>query len=544
MAGVRLKEQDAVIELLRVRTAAYFEEAGASAGGGAGGGSAAACERAFAEVEALLAAHCSAGAAGAATSELARLCPGVGRVFVPLDLLGALRAYDDAFHITARRHVLPSFKEVREVLNLATVGALGGVRLVTLDADDTIYEDGGVLSASSPMIVIIARLLALGVCVSLVTAASYPGHPERYEARLAGLLQALAFAIECGAPAEPLLGRFFVMGGQCNQLLRARCRAERDGAHPRVVLEEMAPEAWKPHRGVRWDHGAVSRLLDVAQAELEERARALRLEVSVIRKERAVGVIAAATPSAASRLTYEVLEELALAVQARLGAAPAPGEADFPPFCAFNGGHDVFVDVGNKALGVRTLQGLLGVPSEETVHVGDRFTRTGNDEKTRSVANTLWVAGPHETEYLLALLTARAREHRRRLSPQHEPASPMRGLGIYGAAAATAADAGAGTGAGTGAGAGLGYGDLSVNFGDASSAAVHGGAGAADASAFASFASPARPAGGGAAGALPSPSPVPAPAPPPALSPPAVLAPLLLSRLGAEGGGGGGGARA
>jgi len=455
MAGVRLKEQDAVIELIRERTARYF-----AAASPAPASAAAACARAFAEVEALLNAHCAAGAAAEAassSSELARLCAGVGRVFLPLDLVGALRRYDASFHITERRFILPSFKEVREILNLATVSSLGGVELVTLDADDTIYSDGGVLAADSPMIVLVARLLGLGVAVSLVTAAAYPGAPERFERRLAGLLAALAFAIECGAPAEPLLSRFFVMGGECNQLLRCRCVADAvDGARPRVVLEELPAEAWKAHRGVRWNHASVSALLDAAQGELEERARALRLEVDVVRKERAVGVVASAgSASAAARLTYENLEELALAVQARLGAGGVAGAFGGIPYCAFNGGHDVFVDVGNKALGVRTLQSLLGVAQTATVHLGDRFTRTGNDERTRSVASTLWVAGPHETEYLLTLLVERVRERRRAAasaaaaaaaaaaesesaSVAAEPASPQRaGAGAGTSAAAS-----------------------------------------------------------------------------------------------------------
>jgi IMP-specific 5'-nucleotidase len=41
-----------------------------------------------------------------------------------------------------------------------------------------------------------------------------------------------------------------------------------------------------------------------------------------------------------------VLEELAITVQAQLGdRLPLP-------FCAFNGGADVFVDLGNKSLGL------------------------------------------------------------------------------------------------------------------------------------------------------------------------------------------------
>lgn len=43
---------------------------------------------------------------------------------------------------------------------------------------------------------------------------------------------------------------------------------------------------------------------------------------------------------------WQVLEELAITVQAQLGdRLPLP-------FCAFNGGADVFVDLGNKSLGL------------------------------------------------------------------------------------------------------------------------------------------------------------------------------------------------
>lgn len=51
----------------------------------------------------------------------------------------------------------------------------------------------------------------------------------------------------------------------------------------------------------------------------------------------------------------QVLEELAITVQAQLGdRLPLP-------FCAFNGGADVFVDLGNKSLG-------LEVPPRSCAH--------------------------------------------------------------------------------------------------------------------------------------------------------------------------------
>lgn len=55
--------------------------------------------------------------------------------------------------------------------------------MVTFDADDTIYEDGGTVSRGSPMVDIIVRLLRAGVIVSLVTAAGYPGNVSGAVAR-------------------------------------------------------------------------------------------------------------------------------------------------------------------------------------------------------------------------------------------------------------------------------------------------------------------------------------------------------------------------
>lgn len=52
----------------------------------------------------------------------------------------------------------------------------------------------------------------------------------------------------------------------------------------------------------------------------------------MVRKERAVGVI----PKVAT--VYEVLEEIAITAQNQLAGSAVP-------FCAFNGGADVFVDV-------------------------------------------------------------------------------------------------------------------------------------------------------------------------------------------------------
>lgn len=63
---------------------------------------------------------------------------------------------------------------------------------------------------------------------------------------------------------------------------------------------------------------------------------------------------------------YEVLEELALTAQNQLMSSV--------PFCAFNGGNDVFVDVGNKSCGLEALMNHLQVHPHE---VGDQRRTCG-----------------------------------------------------------------------------------------------------------------------------------------------------------------------
>jgi hypothetical protein len=91
------------------------------------------------------------------------------------------------------------------------------------------------------------------------------------ETRISGLLRSIAFAVECGAPAEALASRFHVMGGECNYLLETAVEwGGPDGRTPRVFLRELPDEAWKDGRGVRWDHADVQRLLDAAEGALRE----------------------------------------------------------------------------------------------------------------------------------------------------------------------------------------------------------------------------------------------------------------------------------
>ncbi|RHY67090.1 hypothetical protein DYB34_007391 [Aphanomyces astaci] len=91
---------------------------------------------------------------------------------------------------------------------------------------------------SSDMVTVIVELLKKGKVVSLVTAAGYPGEPQRYEARLRG-----------------------VMGGECNYLHIT----SRDADTGAVSLRVVDPVEWKDGRGQRWDQAEVDQLLDQAQ---------------------------------------------------------------------------------------------------------------------------------------------------------------------------------------------------------------------------------------------------------------------------------------
>jgi IMP and pyridine-specific 5'-nucleotidase len=157
-------------------------------------------------------------------------------------------------------------------------------KLVTFDADDTIYEDGGVVHATSPMRAIITDLMTRGINVSLCTAAGYPGNARRYEERLRGLLDGF---LESDLPEETLK-RFMVMGGECNYLLRLNKTVAADGTAS-MGLEFVDEKLWKDGRGVRWNHDDIMSLLDRAEAALRECADALRLKIDILRKERSVG---------------------------------------------------------------------------------------------------------------------------------------------------------------------------------------------------------------------------------------------------------------
>jgi IMP and pyridine-specific 5'-nucleotidase len=312
-------------------------------------------------------------------STLSRLIPSLGRFYTPLPLVQALQEYDEFASLSRRRYVPPNFAEIRHVLNIAQVHAIAEkLSLLTFDADGTLYADGHHIQRDNKMITHIIKLMQQGVHVAIVTAAGYPGHSARFEDRLAGLLEAFAdLELPCS-----ITRLFHVMGGECNYLLQVNSQYR---------LEFVPDELWKPQYMLEWMEPNVQKLLDDAECALQSAAARLRLPIHIVRKPRAVGAV----PKEPT--IYEVLEEMALTVQVQLVGANLP-------FCAFNGGSDVFVDVGNKSIGLGALMKYLGKWPHETMHVGDRFTVSGNDSATRSQCSILWVANPEETAFFTRLL--------------------------------------------------------------------------------------------------------------------------------------------
>ena len=312
-------------------------------------------------------------------STLSRLIPSLGRFHTPLPLVRAFYEYDEFASLSRRRYVPPNFAEIRHVLNIAQVHAIAEkLSLITFDADGTIYADGHHIQGDNKMIGLIIKLMQQGVQVAIVTAAGYPGNAAKFEDRLAGLLEAFK-----DLRLSPTITKLFhVMGGECNYLLRV---------NEQYRLEFVADQLWKSPDMLDWAESDVQKLLNDAECSLRHAATRLRVPIEIVRKPRAVGAV----PKEST--IYEVLEEMALTVQVQLMDSGLP-------FCAFNGGSDVFVDVGNKSVGLKALMSYLNKRPCETLHVGDRFTTSGNDMATRSQCSILWVANPEETAFFTRLL--------------------------------------------------------------------------------------------------------------------------------------------
>lgn len=338
------------------------------------------------------------------------LVPTIGMFFTPLALEAAFLYQDSIRAISSRRFVPPSFNDVRLILNTAQIMSLvqtpspppphhptsdqttansnsSNLQLLTFDGDVTLYEDGGSLTPDSPVISRLLHFLSHGVKIGIVTAAGYTD-ASRYYGRLAGLLSTVASSPHLTAEQKRGL---IVMGGESNFLFVFDDTIEH-------CLRYIHRRDWILPVMHSWSEPAIQSLLSVAEAAFRGCISTLHLPAEVLRKERAVGIY----PRPGCKFTREQLEETVLVVQQVVEMAPEVIEGGIP-FCAFNGGNDVFVDIGDKSLGVQGCQKWFGgVEAKRTLHVGDQFlSGGGNDFKARSACTTAWIASPEETVSLL-----------------------------------------------------------------------------------------------------------------------------------------------
>ncbi|KAL8912292.1 MAG: hypothetical protein Q9171_002664 [Xanthocarpia ochracea] len=326
-----------------------------------------------------------------ARSKLKHLVPSVGVFFTPLLLEEAFKFQDDRRKISSRRFVPPSFNDIRLTLNSAQLMSLtrsGSIELLTFDGDVTLYDDGESLSDENPVIPRILKLLSRGTHIGIVTAAGYTEAAKYYD-RLHGLLDAVANAITEKEVKDP---KVIILGGESNYLFEFDINAE-------SFLRYVPRTTWMLDEMRTWQEDDIQSLLDVAEGALRECIDNMQLSAEIFRKDRAVGIIPV-TGAGKQKFNREQLEETVLVTQQILDLS-SPGKKI--PFCAFNGGNDVFVDIGDKSWGVLACQRYLGgIEGNKTLHVGDQFLSAGaNDFKARLACTTAWIANPAETVALL-----------------------------------------------------------------------------------------------------------------------------------------------
>ena len=293
------------------------------------------------DVERLILDHIAHQKSGTAhASKLKLLVPSVGTFFTALPLQDAFNYQDAKRCISSRRFVPPSFNDIRLVLNTAQAMSIvrkSKLELVTFDGDVTLYDDGESLTPDNPVIPRILDLLRNGARIGIVTAAGYLEAHKYYE-RLYGLLDAVASSDDLREQAR---SRLVVMGGEANFLFTYTPDVD-------CKLQSVPKADWQLPEMQSWTEENVTDLLDVAERALKDCVRTMKLPVSVLRKERAVGIY----PSKGIKLAREQLEETVLVTQrilVRSSRCIVPrfvvltieqemSEAGKRiPFCAFNG---------------------------------------------------------------------------------------------------------------------------------------------------------------------------------------------------------------
>lgn len=388
------------------------------------------------------------------TSRLKQICPSVQTFFTPLKLLEAFQRYDKKYRIMSRNFVYPSSNEVRHILNLAQVLAFEKrepwahipdmrkyslyenppIQLVCFDGDQTLYSDG--MNFSDQILAQqILGLMENGVRICLVTAANYQSDGAKYERRLKGLLK----FFEERRVSEQVAGRFYVVGGQCNYLMRLGISSS--SSNPLNSSEssrfQLHPEkTWQGKITKHYDETCIQQFLDRIEKLFKSSVKELNMKAKVYRGETSVGVFPCdaaqnhslwndtlANMSRQERSQYledrktaenaaggggkyyfrkEQLDELCYRAKA-LAEETFNSEREMSrfPYNCFNGGNDVWFDSGNKKIGIENLQKLFNIKAEHSLHVGDQMLETGNDVIARRCTPCVWIESPAETKKIL-----------------------------------------------------------------------------------------------------------------------------------------------
>lgn len=348
-------------------------------------------------------------------SRLRKLVPSIGSFFTPLPLKEAFLIEDEKRSISKRRLVSPSFNDVRNILNTAQVVALSKIynnpeptrlKLITFDGDVTLYEDGHSLTKDCAIVQRVLKLLKLGFFVGIVTAAGYPGQQgsSQYYSRLKGLIDLMN---EDNDLLPQQKENLLVMGGESNYLFRFDNSIK--------TFRFIHGDDWYLPLMINWDKSHIEHIMESLYKHMINLRKKFKLDdescTTMIRKERSIGII----PVNGYKILREYLEEIVLSCSLKLNEVlsqlPAKDANDIK-VCAFNGGSDVWVDIGDKSLGVESLQNYLckdesldhlcPILKSESLHIGDQFASLGaNDFKARLSACTVWIASPKETTQIL-----------------------------------------------------------------------------------------------------------------------------------------------
>ena len=180
--------------------------------------------------------------------------------------------------------------------------------------------------------------------------------------------------------------------------------------HP---VKETGPGGWMTatkhleEAPANWAEADIKDMLDTAENAVKDALEDLQMKGRLIRKKRSIGLVPA---QAGAEIPREVLDETVLRCHKQLSMMNN-GTGPNLPFCAFNGGSDAWVDVGNKRVGVELLGSFLGIESAEILHIGDQFLNTGNDYAARAVCPCIWITNPQETTYILKTILRLAGIH-------------------------------------------------------------------------------------------------------------------------------------